>query len=142
MKKHKTFMQRKEDVQREWHQVDVKGRVLGQAATEIAQLLIGKNKPTYTPHVDAGDCVVVTNAKLVELTRKKADKKVYRWYTGHPGGLKEISFKEMLSTKPDRVIRRAVKGMLPDNKFRKPRLSRLKVYAGEEHPHQSQIKEN
>lgn len=142
MKKHKTFMQRKEDVERNWHQVDVKGQILGRIATEIAKLLIGKDKPTYTPHVDAGDYVVVINAKHVELTRKKADKKVYRWHTGFPGGLKERGFKEMLETHPDRIIREAVKGMLPTNKFRKKRLARLKIYAGEEHSHQSQIKQS
>lgn len=140
MKKNKTFMQRKEDVSRDWHLVDVKGKVLGRAATEIAQLLIGKHKPTYTPHVDAGDYVVVINAKKVELTRDKANKKVYRRYTGFPGGLKERSFQEMLDMYPEKIIHRAVKNMLPSNKFRKSRLARLKVYPGSEHPHQSQIK--
>ncbi len=135
-------MQRKEDVVRDWHQVDVKGQVLGRIAAEIAKLLIGKDKPTYTPHVDAGDYVVVTNAQQVELTRKKANKKVYRWYTGHPGGLKEKSFKELIESDPDKIIREAVKGMLPKNKFRKKRLARLKVYPGEEHSHQSQIKQS
>ncbi|MBD3250000.1 MAG: 50S ribosomal protein L13 [Candidatus Pacebacteria bacterium] len=134
-------MQRKEDVERDWILVDADDRVLGKLATEIAELLIGKNKVTYTPHVDSGDYVVVTNASEIVLTRKKADKKVYRWHTGFIGSLKEMKFKDMLAQKPEKVIELAVKNMLPKNKMRKQRLARLKVYPGAEHPHQSQIKE-
>lgn len=141
MKTNKTFMQRTEDVARDWQLVDVQNRILGRVATEIAEMLIGKNKPTYTPHVDAGDFVVVINANHVAVTRKKAEKKVYRWHTGYPGGLKERSFKDMKANYPDRIIVHAVNNMLPKNKFRKNRLVRLKVYAETEHPHQSQIKQ-
>ncbi len=139
MKQYKTFMQRKEDVIRQWHLVDVDDQVLGRIATDIAELLIGKHKPTYTPHIDGGDYVVVINAQQVALTRNKENKKVYRWHTGYPGGLKEMSFKKMLAKHPDRVIMRAVKNMLPKNKHRKKRLARLKVYASDEHPYQEQI---
>jgi len=140
MKTNKTYSQRKEDVNRDWHLVDVKGKVLGRIATKIAVQLIGKNKATYTPHTDAGDYVVVVNAKKVELTRGKKDKKMYRWHTGFPGGLKEMVFSDMIQRKPEEVIRRAVKNMLPKNKLRKDRMARLKIYAAEEHPHKSQIK--
>lgn len=130
-------MQRKEDVERKWHLVDVQGQILGRTATEIAELLIGKHKPTYTPHVDAGDYVVVVNAAEVELSRDKANKKVYHWYTGFPGGLRQKKFKDMLQDKPTEVIRRAVINMLPKNKMRKRRMARLKIYPGSEHPHQA-----
>ena len=130
-------MQRKEDVERKWHLVDVQGQILGRTATEIAELLIGKHKPTYTPHVDAGDYVVVENAAEVELSRDKANKKVYHWYTGFPGGLRQKKFKDMLQDKPTEVIRRAVINMLPKNKMRKRRMARLKIYPGSEHQHQA-----
>ncbi|MEA2056937.1 MAG: 50S ribosomal protein L13 [Patescibacteria group bacterium] len=139
IKDNKTPMQRKEDIKREWHLVDVEGKILGHVATEIAELLIGKHKTTYTPHVDGGDFVVVVNAAKVTLSRNKEQKKVYRWHTGYPGGLKEKSFKNMINDKPDYVIHHAVKNMLPKNKMRKRRLIRLKIYAGEEHSHQSQL---
>ena len=138
-KKQQTFMQRKEDVTREWHLVDVKGKILGRVATEIAELLIGKHKPTYTPHTDAGDYVVVTNAAEVELTRGKEDKKVYRWHTGFPGGLKERTFKEMQRKHPEEIIRRAVINMLPKNRLRSDRMARMKIYQDEDHKHESQL---
>jgi large subunit ribosomal protein L13 len=137
MKQHKTFMQRKEDVTRSWHLVDVKGEILGRIATEIAELLIGKHKPTYTPHVDGGDYVVVINSAQVELSRDKANKKVYRWHTGYPGGLKEKKFKDMLADSPNKIIWRAVRNMLPKNKMRSKRMARLKIYPDEQHPHQA-----
>lgn len=135
----KTFMLRKEDVKRKWHLVDVKGQILGHIATEIALKLTGKTKVDYTPHVDGGDYVVVINAKEVELTRGKENKKVYSWHTGYPGGYRERSFQEMLEKKPSEVIRRAVINMLPKNRLRKQRMTRLKIYAGSEHRHQSQF---
>jgi large subunit ribosomal protein L13 len=139
MQKKQTFMQRKEDISREWHLVDVEGKVLGRVTTEIAQLLIGKNKPTYTPHVDGGDYVVIVNASKVAVTRDKANKKTYYWHTGFPGGLKQMVFKDMVSQNPQRVMQRAVKNMLPKNKFRKSRLARLKVYSGTNHPYQDKL---
>ncbi len=132
-------MQKPAEVERQWQVVDVKGKILGHVATEIAEKLMGKNKPTYTPHVDAGDYVVVINAAQVELSRNKAEKKVYRWHTGYPGGLKERSFKEMMEINPAEVIRHAVNNMLPKNKQRSRRLARLKIYADDQHEHQSQI---
>ncbi len=142
MKTHKTFVQRKEDVKRQWHLVDVENQILGRTATKIAQLLIGKNKPTYTAHVDAGDFVVVTNAKKVAVTRGKENKKKYYRVSGYPGGMKEISYKDLAQQNPEMIIIRAVKNMLPKNKFRKPRMSRLKVYPLAEHPHQDKFSKN
>ncbi|SMP08577.1 LSU ribosomal protein L13P [Desulfurobacterium pacificum] len=134
----KTFMQRKEDVQREWYIVDATGKTLGRLATEIAKVLMGKHKPTYTPHVDGGDFVVVVNAEKVFVTGKKLTDKIYYKHTGYMGHLKETTLKEMLEKKPEEVIRLAVRGMLPKNKLRDRRMKRLKVYAGPEHPHKAQ----
>ncbi len=134
----KTFMQRKEDVQREWFLVDATGKTLGRLASEIAKILMGKHKPTCTPHVDGGDFVVVVNAEKIHATGKKLDKKIYYKHTGYPGGLKETTLREMLQKKPEEVIRLAVRGMLPKNKLRDRRMKRLKVYAGPEHPHKAQ----
>ncbi|RUM88934.1 MAG: 50S ribosomal protein L13 [Thermovibrio sp.] len=134
----KTFMQRKEDVQREWYVVDATGKTLGRLASEIAKILIGKHKPAYTPHVDGGDFVVVINAEKIHATGRKFDKKVYYWHTGYPGGLKKATLRELLQKKPEEVIRLAVRGMLPKNKLRDRRMKRLKVYAGPEHPHKAQ----
>ncbi|RUM91255.1 MAG: 50S ribosomal protein L13 [Thermovibrio sp.] len=134
----KTFMQRKEDVQRDWYVVDATGKTLGRLASEIAKILMGKHKPTYTPHVDGGDFIVVVNAEKVFVTGKKLDKKVYYWHTGYPGGLKQATLRELLQKKPEEVIRLAVRGMLPKNKLRDRRMKRLKVYAGSEHPHKAQ----
>lgn len=132
-------MQRQEDVTREWHLVDVQDKILGRVATEIAELLIGKAKATYTPHTDGGDYVVVINANQVALTRGKEDKKMYRWHTGFVGGLKERTFKEMLRKHPEEIIRRAVINMLPKNKLRSQRMARLKIYADANHNHDSQL---
>lgn len=132
-------MQRKEDVTREWHLVDVKDKVLGRIATEIAVMLIGKNKPTYTPHTDAGDFVVVINAREVAVTRGKELKKIYYRHTGFPGGLKQRTFEEMIQKNPEEVIRLAVKNMLPKNRLQGERMARLKIYEGAEHKHASQL---
>ena len=134
----KTFMLRKEDVQRDWYLVDATGKTLGRLASEIAKILMGKHKPTYTPHVDNGDFVVVVNAEKIHVTGKKLEKKIYYWHTGYPGGLKSATLKELLRKKPAEVIRLAVRGMLPKNKLRDRRMKRLKVYAGPEHPHKAQ----
>ena len=139
MKTHKTFVQRKEDVERQWHLVDVQGQVLGRIVSEIAKLLIAKSKPTYTPHVDAGDYVVVVNATQVEVTRDKENKKIYYSHSGYPGGLKQIVFKDLLARYPEKIIYRAVKNMLPKNKFRDLRMARLKVFPGEEHSYQDKF---
>lgn len=133
----KTYMQKSAEVKRDWHQMDAKGQIVGRLATQIAQKLMGKHKPTYTPHIDAGDYVVIINAGEVELSRDKENKKVYRHHTGFMGGLKEVTFAKQKAEHPDRIIRDAVKTMLPDNKLRGPRLARLKVFAGAEHPHKT-----
>ncbi len=134
----KTFMLRKEDVQRDWYVVDATGKTLGRLASEIARILMGKHKPTYTPHVDNGDFIIVVNAEKIHVTGKKLDKKIYYKHTGYMGHLKETTLREMLQKKPEEVIRLAVRGMLPKNKLRDRRMKRLKVYAGPEHPHAAQ----
>jgi large subunit ribosomal protein L13 len=139
-RKQNSFSQRKEDVVRAWHLFDVKGKVLGRVATEIAIKLMGKEKAEFTPHIDAGDFVVVTNASLVEVTRNKAEDKIYYSHSGFPGGLKQINFKKLQEKNPQEIIRRAVKNMLPKNKHRDLRMARLKIYVDENHKHQSQLK--
>jgi large subunit ribosomal protein L13 len=139
MKNQQTFMQRKEDVTRKWHLVDVKDQVLGRIATQIAEKLIGKDKPTYTPHTDGGDFVVVINARQVAVTRGKEQKKIYYKHSGFPGGLKQRTFEEMIRKNPEEVIRLAVKNMLPKNRLQSDRMARLKIYADADHKHESQL---
>ena len=134
----KTASLRKEDVKRKWHIVDAQGKVLGRLATKIATVLSGKDKPFYTNHVDGGDFVIVLNAKLVHLTGQKRDQKMYYRHSGYVGGLKEIKAREMLDKHPERVIKLAVKGMLPKNKLGRKIFKNLKVYTGPEHPHTAQ----
>lgn len=133
----KTQFARKEDYQtnRRWYHVDASGKVLGRLATRLAVVLMGKDRPEYTPHVDTGAYVVVTNAEKVRLTGKKLTQKVYRRYSGYPGGLKETPVQKMLQKRPERVIREAVRRMLPKNKLGAQMLRKLKVYAGPKHPH-------
>jgi len=134
----KTLSAKKEDVERKWYLVDAEGQVLGRLATHLASILTGKTKPIYTPHVDTGDFVVVVNADRIRLTGKKLEKKVYYWHTGYPGGIKDISAKDLLAKKPERVLKHAVKGMLPKNPLGRQMFKKLKVYAGPDHPHQAQ----
>jgi len=136
----KTFIQKKEAVQREWFEYDASGKVLGRLATEIALKLIGKHKVTFTPNVDGGDYVVLINAEKIEVTRNKATAKVYSWHSGFPGGLKQRNFTEMLAKNPEKLIRHAVKNMLPKNRLRDERLNRLKIVIGSENPYQGMIK--
>jgi large subunit ribosomal protein L13 len=119
-------------VGKDWFVVDANGQVLGRLATRIASLLIGKDKPTYTPFLDCGDHVVVINAERVKLTGNKMDQKVYRHHSGYPGGLKEVSIRSLMQRRPEEVIREAVLGMLPKNKLRARRAKKLRVYAGSE----------
>lgn len=136
----KSYVQKPAEVTRKWHVVDAKGRVLGQVATEVATMIIGRHKPTFTPHVDAGDFVIVINAREVAVTGNKVEKKKYFMYSGFPGGLRVQTFRDIITGKqPERIIRDAVYNMLPKNKLRTDRMNRLKVYAGAEHPHQSQV---
>ena len=123
---------------REWYVVDANGQTLGRLATQIAMVLRGKHKPTYTPGLDCGDYVIVVNADKVRVTGRKLDQKFYYRYSGYPGGLREISLRDQLKDHPDRVIQAAVKGMLARNRLRRQLVKKLKVYAGPEHPHQAQ----
>jgi len=129
---------KKEDVRRTWYIVDARGKVLGRLASRIAQKLYGKGKKDYTPHVDGGDYVVCINAGKVYVSGKKRRQKMYYRHSGYIGGLREETFETLIEKQPGRVIRLAVKGMLPDNKLRAKMLRRLKVYRGGEHPHRSQ----
>jgi large subunit ribosomal protein L13 len=138
----KTFQPKVKEIQREWHLIDAKGKVLGRLATEIATFLMGKHKPTYSAHLDSGDYVVVLNSEKIELTGKKASQKVYRSHSGYPGGFKEIKFKKMMEEYPERIIENAVKGMLPDNRLKKGRLLRLKVVIGDKNPYEKKFKES
>jgi len=134
----KTYVANSNDRQREWLVVDATGLTLGRLATRIADALRGKNKPEYTPHVDTGDFVIVINAEKISVTGKKmTDKKYYR-HSGYPGGLKTRTLAEMLERRPEEVIRKAVKGMLPRNRLARKQITKLKVYAGPEHPHVAQ----
>ncbi len=141
MKKQSTYSHKGSDLAHQWHLVDVKGRVLGRIATQIALKLMGKHKPTYTPHLDNGDYVVVINARQVAVTGDKIATKVYRTHSGFPGGLKQQTLGELLTSFPERVIEKAVYNMLPKNKLRAARMRRLKVYADEEHRHLAQLKQ-
>ena len=134
----KTFLLRKEDVVRRWLHIDARDVILGKLAVHAAVALMGKDCPTYTPGVDSGGFIVVTNAELVKVTGKKEANKKYRWYTGYIGGLKEKSLETMRATKPEKVIQLAVRRMLPKNKLGRNMLKRLKVFAGAEHPHEAQ----
>ena len=134
----KTYVANSNDRQRDWLVVDATGQTLGRLATRIAVALRGKNKPEYTPHVDTGDFVIVINAEKISVTGNKlADKKYYR-HSGYPGGLKTRTLAEQLERRPEEVIRKAVKGMLPRNRLSRKQLTKLKVYAGPEHPHVAQ----
>ena len=133
-----TVMQKKEEVTRNWYEIDAEGKILGKIATEIAVRLMGKHKPSYTPHVDGGDFVVVVNADKFAVTGKKMlDKKYYR-HSGYPGGLKLRNLEEMLEKKPTEIIRKAVERMLPKNKLGNQMINRLKIYTGNEHNHVAQ----
>jgi large subunit ribosomal protein L13 len=134
----KSYMARPLSVDQKWHLVDAEGRTLGRLATEIATVLRGKNKPQYTPHVDTGDFVVVVNAEKIIVTGKKAEQKVYRRHSQRPGGLKEVSYEQMLERKPEEILRKAVRGMMPKTRLGRQQFRKLKLYAGPEHPHEAQ----
>ena len=134
----KTYQAKKEELGYKWYLVNAEGKVLGRLATELAKILKGKNKPTYTPHVDTGDFVVVVNAGKVTLTGKKMKDKIYYHHTGYPGGIKEMTAEKLLAKKPTEMIRMAVKGMLPKNSLGRQMLRKLKIYAGPNHPHEAQ----
>lgn len=134
----KSFIQKPHEVERKWFVVDAEGQTLGRLASQVASVLRGKHKPTYTPHVDCGDFVVIINAEKIKLTGKKLDQKMYRWHTGYVGHLRERTAKQMIQTKPEEVVRLAVKGMLPKNSLGRKMATKLKVYSGSEHKHAAQ----
>lgn len=133
----KTYMAKPGEVEQKWHLVDADGRIVGRLASDIAMILMGKHRPTYTPHVDTGDFVIVTNAEKVVLTGKKWDRKQYTWYTGYTG-LRSETAGARLERRPELILREAVRRMLPKNKLATKMLDKLKIYIGEEHPHQAQ----
>lgn len=134
----KSFMAKNKEVEQKWLLVDAEGAVLGRMAAKIAPILMGKTKPTYTPHVDVGDYVVVVNADKVKVTGRKAEQLQYDWYTYYPGGRKVVSFAEMMNKKPEKVVELAVRRMLPKSALGRKMLKKLKIYRGPEHQHQAQ----
>jgi large subunit ribosomal protein L13 len=134
----KTLVPKNEDIKRDWFLVDVDGKVLGRVATHIANVLRGKNKPLFSPHVDSGDFVIVVNAEKVVLTGNKLSDKIYYSHSGYPGGIKSISAGKLMEKKAEDIIRKAVKGMLPKNKLASHMLKKLKIYTGSTHPHEAQ----
>jgi large subunit ribosomal protein L13 len=134
----KTYHQKPSEVQRDWYVIDASGKVLGRLATQISTLLRGKHKPTFTPSIDGGDFVIVVNAEKIVLTGRKPEQKIYYRHSGYPGGLKEIPYKMMLAKHPERILRLAVKRMLPKNRMGRRLLSKLRIYAGPNHPHAAQ----
>jgi large subunit ribosomal protein L13 len=133
-----TYSAKQEDIKRSWHVVDANGKTLGRLATAVATVLKGKNKPIYTKHVDTGDFVIVVNADKVHLTGRKLEQKTYYSHSGFPGGLKSVTAGTLMKTKPEEVIKMAIEGMLPKTRLGKQMLTKLKVYAGEQHPHAAQ----
>ena len=133
-----TVMSTAREIERKWFVVDADGKVLGRLATRVATILRGKHKPTFTPHMDTGDHVVVVNAEKIHLTGRKLQNKFYRWHTGYIGALREVNAETMLKTHPERVIEWAVQGMLPKNRLGRAMARKLKVYRGPDHPHQAQ----
>ena len=134
----KTVSAKKESVTREWYVVDATGKTLGRLSTEIANRLRGKHKPEFTPHVDTGDYIVIVNAEKIKVTGNKTTDKVYHHHTGYPGGIKSITFDKLIDKAPERIIEKAVKGMMPKNKLSRSMMTKLKIYAGSEHPHSAQ----
>ncbi len=134
----KTYSVKADEIKREWYLIDAEGKTLGRLASEIAKILRGKHKPIYSPHLDCGDYVIVINAEKIRVTGRKLDQKIYYRHSGYPGGLKSITLREQLAKHPERVIKAAVKGMLPKNRLGRKMLKKLKVYAGASHPHQAQ----
>lgn len=134
----KTYSAKERDIERSWHVVDAEGKVLGRLATEVAKVLRGKHKPTWTPNIDTGDHVIILNADKIVLKGKKGFEKVHRHYTGYPGGLREVPFERYLQDHPDRVIKEAVWGMIPKTVLGRQQFKKLRVYRGTEHPHEAQ----
>ena len=134
----KTYSAKPGEVTREWYLVDAEGKTLGRLATQIADTLRGKRKPQFTPHVDTGDFVIVVNAEKIQVTGNKLDQKRYYRHSGYPGGIRSRTLREQLDRRPTEVLRVAVKGMLPKNRLARQQITKLKIYAGPEHPHEAQ----
>ena len=134
----KTYSAKPREITRNWYVVDAEAKTLGRLATQIAGVLRGKGKPAYTPHVDSGDFVIVVNAEKIHVTGNKLDQKIYYRHSGYPGGLRERTLREQLDRRPEEVLRKAVKGVLPKNKLAAVHLNKLKIYAGPDHPHAAQ----
>jgi len=135
---HKTYIAKPGEVERKWYVVDATGKTLGRLASKIASMLRGKHKPEFTPHEDVGDFIIVLNAEKIEVTGRKLDQKKYYRVSGYPSGLHSVTLRRQLELHPDRVIRAAVKGMLPRGSLGRQQLKKLKIYAGSEHPHEAQ----
>ena len=133
-----SYVARPSEIERKWYVLDAEGKTLGRLCTEAAMILRGKKKPTYTPFLDTGDYVIVINAEKIQVSGKKAEKKIYRSHSGYPGGLKEISFEKLQAKNPEEIIRHAVKGMMPKGPLGRQMFKKLKVYAGPEHRHEAQ----
>ncbi len=134
-----TFVPTAQNFERKWFVIDASGKTLGRLATQAASILAGKNNPMYTPYIDTGDHIIVVNAEKIQLTGLKAHQKLYRRYTGFPGGLREESFTKLLARRPEAIIEQAIKGMLPKSKMGRQMATKLKVYRGDKHPHQAQM---
>jgi large subunit ribosomal protein L13 len=134
----KTFSPKQTDIEQKWYLVDAKNQVLGRLATQVARILRGKHKPIFAPHVDVGDHVVIINAEKIRVTGKKAQQKRYKRYTGYPGGLREVVYEDMLTSHPERILEHAIRGMLPKNRLGRKIFKKVRIYAGEEHPHAAQ----
>ena len=133
-----TFMAKPGQVQQRWFVIDAADQVVGRLAVQIANILRGKHRPEYTPHTDTGEFVIVINAARLKFTGKKMQTKTYDWYTGHPGGLKTVTARDWIEKHPDRILRKAVERMVPRNKLGRKQMTKLKIYAGPQHPHQAQ----
>jgi large subunit ribosomal protein L13 len=138
----KTYSTKKDDIKRKWRLFDLEGKILGREASKIAQKLIGKNKVKYTPYLDCGDWVVAINASKVKVTGKKEEQKTYFRHSGYPGGAKELTFKQQMERDPRKIVLWAVKNMLPKNKLRKKRMSRLRVFVGKKHDYEDKFKDS
>ena len=138
----KTYSPKPQDIDRKWYVVDANGLILGRLASKIAQVLHGKHKPIWAPHADVGHFIVVVNADKVRVTGRKAEQKLYIRHSGYPGGLKKTSYSKVLQTKPEHILREAVRGMLPHNRLGRKMLKKLKIYASTEHPHQAKTPES
>lgn len=133
-----TFMAKPGEVEQRWFVIDATDQIVGRLAVQIANILRGKHRPEYTPHVDTGEYVIVVNAEKIRFTGKKLQTKSYKWYTRYPGGLKEVTARDLITTHPERILEEAVKRMVPRNRLGRKQMSKLKIYAGPQHPHQAQ----